>query len=96
MCVEQPDDALLTTAASPKVITKGLEADSYAIVPLGIHLGVRSLSPGWARSSIIVRRFNAGVPATSYRDTDRKIGWARELATPLAKDMPTVNNDTFS
>lgn len=93
MCVEQPDDALRTTPASPKVITKGLEADGY-------QLGLSAYTWGYplVRMERAVRSYSdvsSGVPATSYREPINKIGWARELATPLAKDMPTANNDTF-
>ena len=34
-------------------------------------------------------------PVTSYRAPLNQIGWAQELATPAAKDMPTANNDTY-
>ncbi|WP_223271365.1 DUF1254 domain-containing protein [Buttiauxella sp. B2] len=34
-------------------------------------------------------------PATSYRAPLNQLGWATELATPAAKDMPTANNDTL-
>jgi hypothetical protein len=34
-------------------------------------------------------------PSTSYRAPLNQIGWATELATPSAKDMPTANNDTL-
>ena len=37
----------------------------------------------------------ANKPATGYRAPLNRIGWATELATPAAKDMPTANNDTL-
>jgi hypothetical protein len=87
------DDALLTTPGSPAVIAKGLEADGY-------QLGISAYNWGYplVRMERVVRNYSdisSGVPATSYRAPVNKIGWARELATPLAKDMPTANNDTF-
>jgi hypothetical protein len=90
---EQFDDALLTTPASPEVIAKGLEADGY-------QLGLSAYSWGYplVRMERVLRDYSdvsSGVPATSYRAPVNKIGWARELATPSAKDMPTANNDTF-
>jgi hypothetical protein len=93
MSAEQFDDALLTTPASPEVIAKGLEADGY-------QLGLSAYSWGYplVRMERVVRLYSdisSGVPATSYRAPINRIGWARELATPSAKDMPTANNDTF-
>lgn len=35
-------------------------------------------------------------PGTSSRGPLNRIGWARDLATPDAKDMPTANNDTLN
>lgn len=90
---EQFDDPLLTTPASPAVIARGLEADSY-------QLGIAAYYWGYplVRMERVARSYSdlsAGVPATSYRAPVDRIGWARELATPAAKDMPTANNDTF-
>ena len=90
---EESDDALLTTPGSPEVIAKGLEADGY-------QLGLSAYNWGYplVRMERVLRSYSdvsSGVPATSYRAAVNKIGWARELATPSAKDMPTANNDTF-
>jgi hypothetical protein len=90
---EQFDDALLTTPASPEVIAKGLEADGY-------QLGLSAYSWGYplVRMERVLRDYSdvsSEVPATSYRAPISRIGWARELASPSAKDMPTANNDTF-
>jgi hypothetical protein len=90
---EEFDDALLSTPASPEVIAKGLEADGY-------QLGISAYSWGYplVRMERVIRSYSdvsGGVPATSYRAPVNKIGWARELATPSTKDMPTANNDTF-
>jgi hypothetical protein len=90
---EEFDDALLSTPASPEVIAKGLEADGY-------QLGISAYSWGYplVRMERVIRSYSdvsGEVPATSYRAPVNKIGWARELATPSAKDMPTANNDTF-
>jgi hypothetical protein len=90
---ERGDDALLTTPATPEVIAKGLEADGY-------QLGLSAYSWGYplVRMERALRSYSdvsTAVPAKSYRAAVDKIGWARELATPSAKDMPTANNDTF-
>lgn len=87
------EDKLLTTPASPEVIAKGLEADAY-------QLGVSAYVWGYplVRMERVVRDYTdvpSPKPATSYRAPINQIGWARELATPAAKDMPTANNDTF-
>ena len=34
-------------------------------------------------------------PATSYRAPLNQIGWAKALADPDVKEMPTSNNDTL-
>jgi hypothetical protein len=90
---EEIDDALLTTPATPEVIAKGLEADGY-------QLAISAYTWGYplVRMERVVRSYSdvsSGVPATSYRAPVNKIGWAHDLATPSAKDMPTANNDTF-
>ncbi|WP_273735934.1 DUF1254 domain-containing protein [Mycolicibacterium septicum] len=87
------EDALLTTPASPQVIATGLEADGY-------QLGLSAYCWGYplVRMERVIRSYSDvsnGVPATSYRAPVNTIGWARELATPSAKDMPTANNDTL-
>ncbi|MGA5540298.1 DUF1254 domain-containing protein [Mycobacterium sp. NPDC051198] len=87
------DDALLSTPASPEVIAAGLEADGY-------QLGLSAYCWGYplVRMERVVRSYSdvsEGVTATSYRAPVNMIGWARELATPSAKDMPTANNDTL-
>jgi len=85
-------DALLTTPGTPEVIAKGLEADGYS-------LGVLAYTWGYplVRMERVVREYTNvpyPKPETSYRAPLNTIGWARELATPAAKDMPTANNDT--
>lgn len=87
------EDKLLTTPATPEVIDKGLEADGY-------QLGISAYYWGYplVRMERVVRSYSdvsSDVPATSYRAPVNQIGWARELATPSAKDMPTANNDTY-
>ena len=87
------EDKLLTTPASPEVIAKGLEADAYS-------LGVLVYTWGYplVRMERIAREYTdvpSPKPATSYRAPLNQIGWAEELATPAAKDMPTANNDTY-
>ncbi len=90
---QQADDTLLTTPVSQEIIAKGLEADGY-------QLGLSAYSWGYplVRMERVIRSYSdvsAPVPATSYRAPVNEIGWATELATPDAKDMPTANNDTF-
>lgn len=86
-------DLLLTTPSSPEVIQKGLEADGYA-------LAISAYSWGYplVRMERVARTYTSvpsPKPATSYRAPLNKMGWATELATPAAKDMPTANNDTY-
>ncbi len=90
---EQYPDPLLTTPATAEVITEGLEADGYA-------LGVMAYTWGYplVRMEQVMREYTTvrdPKPATSYRAPLNQVGWARELATPSAKDMPTANNDTM-
>ncbi len=90
---EEFEDKLLTTPASPEVLAKGLEADGY-------QLGVSAYNWGYplVRMERVAREYTdvpSPKPATSYRAPLNQIGWARELATPTAKDMPTANNDTL-
>lgn len=85
-------DPLLTTPGTPEVVEKGLKADGYS-------LGLLAYTWGYplVRMERIIREYVAvpdPKPATSYRAPLNQIGWARELATPEAKDMPTANNDT--
>lgn len=89
----QYPDPLLSTPATAEVISKGLESDGYA-------LGVLAYTWGYplVRMERVLREYT-DVPETKsstiYRAPLNQIGWARELATPKAKDMPTANNDTF-
>jgi len=85
-------DTLLTTTLSPEVVTKGLEADGY-------QLGISAFTWGYplVRMETVMRDYvnvPNPKPKTSYRAPLNQIGWATELATPSAKDMPTANNDT--
>jgi hypothetical protein len=89
---EKYPDPLLTTAGTPEVFQKGLEADGYS-------LGIQAYTWGYplVRMERVLREYvevPSPKPATSYRAPLNRIGWARELATPDAKDMPTANNDT--
>ena len=85
-------DPLLTTPATPENVAKGLEIDAY-------QLGVSAWVWGYplVRMERTMREYidvPDPKPATSYRAPLNKIGWARELASPAALDMPTANNDT--
>jgi hypothetical protein len=85
-------DPLLTTPGTPEVFQKGLEADGYS-------LGILAYTWGYplVRMERVMRDYvdvPNPKPLTSYRAPLNQIGWARELATPDAKDMPTANNDT--
>ena len=86
-------DPLLGLAATPENLAKGLEVDGY-------QLGVSAYVWGYAlvRMETVVRDYTnvpPDKPATSYRAPLNQIGWATELATAAAKDMPTANNDTL-
>lgn len=87
-----PPDALLSTPSTPVNEAKGMEIDAY-------QLGVSAYIYGYplVRMESVMREYinvPADKPATSYRAPLNQIGWARELATAAAKDMPTANNDT--
>ena len=87
------EDKLLTTPATPQVLAKGLEADSYSLGVLVYNWGYPLV-----RMERVAREYTdvpSPKPTTSYRAPLNQIGWAQELATPAAKDMPTANNDTF-
>jgi len=93
VAAETYDDKLISTPGTPDVVAKGLEADGYA-------LGVLAYTWGYplVRMERIARSYTdvpSPKPATSYRAPLDQIGWATELATPDAKDMPTANNDTY-
>ena len=86
-------DQLLSTPTTPDVVAKGLEADGY-------QLGIAAYSWGYplVRMERVARQYvdvPSPKPPTSYRAPLNQVGWASELATPEAKDMPTANNDTF-
>ncbi|MCS3458483.1 DUF1254 domain-containing protein [Aeromonas sp. BIGb0445] len=86
-------DVLLTMPTSTENIAGGLAADAYAN-------GVNAYVWGYplVRMERIAREYtqvSASQAATSYRAPLNQLGWARELATPDAKDMPTANNDTL-
>jgi hypothetical protein len=87
------EDKLVSTPGTPEVIAKGLEEDGY-------QLGISVYTWGYplVRMERVIREYTtvpSPKPATSYRAPLNQIGWATELATPEAKDMPTANNDTF-
>ena len=87
------EDKLISTPGTPDVVAKGLEADGYA-------LGILAYTWGYplVRMERVARSYTdvpLPKPTTSYRAPLNKIGWATELATPDAKDMPTANNDTY-
>lgn len=90
---ENYPDPLLTMPVTPESIAKAKEIDAYT-------LGVSAYLWGYplVRMERIMREYidvRAPQPATSYRAPLNRIGWATELATPSAKDMPAANNDTF-
>lgn len=85
-------DPLLTTTASPENVARGLEIDAH-------QLAISAWVWGYplVRMERVIRDYTDvpdPKPATSYRAPLNQIGWARELATPDAHDMPTANNDT--
>ncbi len=86
-------DPILTLQGTPEVMKKGMDVDGYSSA-------VSAWSWGYpiVRMEQIAREYidvPSPKPATSYRAPLNQIGWARELATPSAKDMPTANNDTL-
>ncbi len=86
-------DALLTTPVTPQTVAQGIEVDAYT-------LGVQAYVWGYplVRMERVARQYTtvpADNPPTGYRAPLDRIGWARELATATARDMPTANNDTF-
>ncbi|MFZ3282844.1 DUF1254 domain-containing protein [Pseudomonas sp.] len=88
----QPD-ALLNMPTSQENIAAGLEADAYAS---GINAYI------WGYPLVRMERVTRDYtdvpnprPDTSYRAPLNQLGWAKALATPAAKDMPTANNDTL-
>jgi len=86
-------DKLLSTPGTPDVVEKGMEVDGY-------QLAVSAYTWGYplVRMERAMREYTdvpSPKPATSYRAPMNTIGWATELASPKAKDMPTANNDTY-
>lgn len=85
-------DTLLETPGTPDNLAKGAELDAY-------QLGLSAYVWGYplVRMERVMRDYidvPDPKPPTSYRAPLNRIGWARELATPAALDMPTANNDT--
>jgi hypothetical protein len=90
---QEAPDALLTTPITPQILATGNELDAYT-------LGVQAYVWGYplVRMERVARQYTivpTDNPDTSYRAPLDRIGWARDLATSAAKDMPTANNDTF-
>lgn len=86
-------DPLLTLQGTPDVVNKGLDVDGYSSAVYAWNWGYPIV-----RMEQVVRDYidvPSPKPATSYRAPLNQIGWATELATPSAKDMPTANNDTL-
>lgn len=86
-------DPILTLQGTPEVIKKGMDVDGYSSA-------VSAWSWGYplVRMEQVAREYTdvpSPKPATSYRAPLNQIGWATELATPSAKDMPTANSDTL-
>ncbi|MGE3873961.1 MAG: DUF1254 domain-containing protein [Parvibaculaceae bacterium] len=86
-------DPLLTMPVTAESIAEAKEIDAYT-------LGVSAYLWGYplVRMERVMREYTdvtAPQPGTSYRAPVNKIGWATELATPSARDMPAANNDTF-
>jgi hypothetical protein len=86
-------DPLLNMPVTPESIAKAKEIDAYT-------LGVSAYLWGYplVRMERVMREYidvKGPQPGTSYRAPLNRIGWATELATPSAKDMPAANNDTF-
>ena len=87
------DDPVLTLASTPDVIAKGTEADAYSLTAMAYSWGYPLV-----RMSRVMREYTeveSPRPPTSYRAPLNQMGWASQLATPAARDMPTANNDTL-
>ncbi|WP_442114197.1 DUF1254 domain-containing protein [Pseudomonas sp. NUPR-001] len=88
-----PADLLLSTPATPDNVQKGLQADGYSLAISAYNWGYPLV-----RMERVAREYTtvpSPKPKTSYRAELNQIGWATELASPAAKDMPTANNDTY-
>lgn len=86
-------DPVLTLQGTPDVFKKGMEIDGYSSAVMAWSWGYPIV-----RMEQIAREYTdvpSPKPPTSYRAPLNQIGWATELATPSAKDMPTANNDTL-
>lgn len=86
-------DPQLTAVATPESIARSKEIDAYTLGVLAYEWGYPLV-----RMERVIRTYTevpANKPATSYRAPLNQIGWATELATPAAKDMPTANSDTL-
>lgn len=86
-------DKLLSTPGTPDVVEKGMEVDGYQLAVSAYNWGYPLV-----RMERVMREYTqvpSPKPATSYRAPLNTIGWATELASPQAKDMPTANNDTY-
>lgn len=86
-------DLLLSTMVTPEAMGKGVMTDVDMVTKLAYSWGYPLV-----RMERVIREYtdvSQGVPPTSYRAPLNQIGWARELATPKALDMPTANNDTL-
>src|SRR5262245_52688230 len=86
-------DPLLTMPVTAESIAKAKQIEAHA-------LGVSAYLWGYplVRMERVMREYTdvkGPQPGTSYRAPLNRIGWATELATPSAKDMPAANNDTF-
>lgn len=87
------EDRLIGMVPTAEVRIKAAEVDAYT-------LGVSAYLWGYplARMERVIREYSdvsEPQPATSYRAAPNQLGWATELATPSAKDMPAANNDTL-
>ncbi|MEJ8858183.1 DUF1254 domain-containing protein [Variovorax robiniae] len=87
------DDPVLTTASTPDIAQKGIEADAYSLTVMAYAWGYPLV-----RMERTMREYvevESPRPPTSYRAPLNQMGWATQLATPAARDMPTANNDTL-
>jgi hypothetical protein len=87
------DDPILTLGSTPDVVQKGSEADAYSLAVLAYNWGYPLV-----RMERVMREYievQTPRPPTSYRAPLNQMGWATQLATPAARDMPTANNDTL-
>src|SRR5262245_48955023 len=87
------DTGVLCHSLSPPFKEEATEADAYSLTVMAYNWGYPLV-----RMERVMREYTeveSPRPPTSYRAPLNQMGWATQLATPTARDMPTANNDTL-